>query len=130
VPAPKKAKPLRYGIAFWVENKDQEILLEKRPPKGLLAGLIGLPTTLWRQEPWDLTSEETINYAPKGVDTWERFPNSIRHTFTHFHLELQIVKGRTTIFHPGIWSSVENLKSHALPTIMKKVIRAVSERIP
>lgn len=122
-PAPKGAKPHRYGIAFWVENSTQEILLEKRPSKGLLAGLIGLPTTLWREQPWDLDSNEAISYAPKGVKTWEQVPITVRHTFTHFHLELRIAKGRTNTPQNGLWSSLENLKTHALPTVMKKVIR-------
>lgn len=128
VPAPKEIKPRRYGIAFWVDNKDQEILLEKRPLTGLLAGLIGLPTTAWREKPWDLSDEELLSYAPKGVETWEPLPKRVSHTFTHFHLELQILKGRCT--HPisGIWSPLENLKSHALPTVMKKVIRSVTDR--
>lgn len=122
-PAPKEAKPRRYGIAFWVENHAQEILLEKRPSKGLLAGLIGLPTTLWREQPWDLVSEEITHYAPKGVKAWEPLPVIVRHTFTHFHLELRIAKGQTNASQKGFWSSFENLKTHALPTVMKKVIR-------
>lgn len=126
-PALKGIKPRRYGIAFWVENKEKKILLEKRPDKGLLAGLIGLPTTFWRDTPWDLDSEETLIDAPQGVETWEPLPVIVHHTFTHFHLELKIAKGRSSTSQKGFWSSLENLKSHALPTVMKKVIRKVTE---
>ena len=127
IPAPKENKPRRYGIAFWVENNNQEILLEKRPTKGLLAGLIGLPTTQWRDKPWDLNGEEVFPYAPKGVETWEPLSKRVSHTFTHFNLELKILKGRCARPISGIWSSLENLESHALPTVMKKVIQAAAD---
>lgn len=126
-PALKEAKPRRYGIAFWVENDEKKILLEKRLDKGLLAGLIGLPTTFWRDTPWELDSDELIISAPEGVKTWEYLPGIVRHTFTHFHLELRIAKGRTNASPKGFWSSVDNLKSHAFPTVMKKVIQAIVE---
>jgi A/G-specific adenine glycosylase len=122
-PAIKAVKPRRYGIAFWVENSSGEILLEKRPDKGLLAGLMGLPTTEWRDMPWDGLCEEALSYAPKGAQNWEPLSGVVRHTFTHFHLELSIFKGKTVKPVSGIWSSVENLKDYALPTVMKKVIR-------
>lgn len=134
-PAVKGIKPRRYGIAFWVENNQREILLERRPDKGLLAGLVGLPTTVWRDTPWEveprgLVAEETFTDAPEGVEAWEHLPGIVRHTFTHFHLELKIAKGRSNVPQKGLWSSFDNLKSHALPTVMKKVIQAVREASP
>jgi len=126
-PAVKGIKPRRYGVAFWVENDEEEILLEKRPDKGLLAGLIGLPTTPWRETPW-LESEGLKAEDLTDVKAWEYLPGNVRHTFTHFHLELRIAKGRSNAPQNGLWSSLENLKSHALPALMKKVIRAVMER--
>ncbi len=126
-PALKGIKPRRYGIIFWVEDGKNRILLEKRPDKGLLAGLIGLPTTFWRTLPWDLSAEETFIEAPEGVELWERLPVMVHHTFTHFHLELGIVKGQSNAHQKGFWSLLEDLKSHALPAVMKKVIRGVAE---
>lgn len=123
-PAVKGIKPRRYGIAFWVENDEKNILLEKRPDKGLLAGLIGLPTTPWRDIPW-LESDGLKTETPMGVEAWEYLPEIVRHTFTHFHLELRIAKGRSNIPQKGLWSSFDNLESHAFPTVMKKVIQAV-----
>ncbi|MCE3230227.1 MAG: A/G-specific adenine glycosylase, partial [Alphaproteobacteria bacterium] len=109
-PALKGIKPRRYGIAFWVEDEDKKILLEKRPDKGLLAGLIGLPTTFWRETPWDLDSEEILTEAPPGVKRWEPLPAPVHHTFTHFHLELKIAKGRSNMPQKGFWSPLDDLK--------------------
>lgn len=124
-PAPKGLKPTRYGIVFWVENSCQEIMLEKRPDKGLLAGLMGLPTTPWRETAWDW--EEALTHSPEKATAWQTLPLLIQHTFTHFHLKLRVAKGISAVPDPkGIWSSLDHLKSHALPTVMKKVIRGVA----
>jgi A/G-specific adenine glycosylase len=46
---PKKAKPLRHGIAYLVRRTDGAFLLETRPPSGLLGGMLGWPSpTGWR----------------------------------------------------------------------------------
>lgn len=124
-PAVKTTKPKRYGVAFWVENEQGEILIEKRPDKGLLAGLMGLPTTAWRDEPWDGLCEEALSYAPHGAQNWKPLSVVVRHTFTHFHLELKVIRGTTTINSQGFWTSIDNMHAHALPTVMKKVIRAM-----
>lgn len=126
-PAPKAEKPRRYGIVFWVENEKKEILLEKRPDKGLLAGLMGLPTTLWRDTPWDWEndSQEALSQGPAGGAAWCLLPLVVHHTFTHFHLELKVVQGATTTVQKGVWSPVDQFATHALPTVMKKVIRGM-----
>lgn len=125
-PAVKKTKPTRYGVAFWLENGEEKILLEKRPHKGLLAGLMGLPTTPWRETPWDIAGGEIREQAPKEITSWEPLPALIRHTFTHFHLELQVIKGQVPHTQVGLWSSLDSLKDYAFPTVMKKVIHCVT----
>jgi len=45
----------------------------------------------------------------------------VRHGFTHFRLELAVFAGIGST--EGIWSPVEGLGDHALPTLMKKVAR-------
>ena len=123
-PAKKALKPVRYGVVFWLENPQGKILLEKRPDKGLLAGLMGLPGTVWRETPWPL--KEALRHAPAGAKGWATLPYTVRHTFTHFHLVLTIVKGRTgLVCADGIWDRAENFKDYAFPTVMKKVIHDI-----
>ena len=52
-------------------------------------------------------------------------PGRVRHTFTHFHLDLTVAVGRVAAGDPaaGVWVPVEALGDHALPTLMKKVVR-------
>ena len=51
----------------------------------------------------------------------EKPERPVRHGFTHFLLNLAVVAG--TGVADGIWSPVEQLGDHALPTLMKKVAR-------
>ena len=111
---PKEAKPVRYGTFFWIENARGEVLLEKRPDKGLLPNLMGFPTSEWKtiQDPSPLTSAD--------------LPHVIRHTFTHFHLVGQVVRVKEEgVLPPGIWVHPTQLHNYALPTLMKKVSQLV-----
>jgi A/G-specific adenine glycosylase len=109
---------VRYGVAFWLTRGDGAVLLRRRPEKGLLGGMTEIPSTPWRTEPWALA--EAVKIAPIAAH-WLPLPGTIRHGFTHFRLELAIVAGRGEA--DGLWSRVDRLGEHALPTLMKKVAR-------
>ena len=114
----KPERPLRHGVAFWLTRADGAVLLRRRPEKGLLGGMTEIPSTPWRATPWSLA--EALLAAPAAV-VWWPLPGTVRHGFTHFLLELVIVAGAGVA--DGIWSPVEQLGDHALPTLMKKVAR-------
>jgi A/G-specific adenine glycosylase len=84
--APKKARPKKQGYIYWIENDRGEILIHRRPEKGLLGGMIALPTSEWS----DKATHAKFITAPKTLGT------SIRHVFTHFDLELKLVKAKVT----------------------------------
>jgi A/G-specific adenine glycosylase len=48
----------------------------------------------------------------------------VRHGFTHFELELQLVVGQARDRTTGgdVWCPVDRLSDYALPTLMKKVV--------
>ena len=60
--------------------------------------------------------------APLTAD-WRDIPGLVRHTFTHFHLELSVLIGKVDLGEPGIWALPDQLSDYALPTVMKKVVR-------
>jgi A/G-specific adenine glycosylase len=125
LPAPteKPDRPLRYGVAFWLIRADGAVLLRRRPEKGLLGGMIEIPSTPWRTVPW--TFAEAVGAAPAAA-RWSPLPGTVRHGFTHFQLELAVAVGKGVA--EGLWSAIDRLGEHALPTLMKKVARhAVSE---
>jgi A/G-specific adenine glycosylase len=114
----KPDRPLRYGVAFWLTRGDGAVLLRRRPESGLLGGMTEIPSTPWRNEPW--TVDEATTIAPATAD-WVPLPGMVRHGFTHFRLELAVVAASGEA--DGLWSRVDRLGEHALPTLMKKIVR-------
>lgn len=86
VRATKVVRPQRYGIAWRLRDASGLLLLERRPPRGLLGGMLGLPGPVWSGEPACTT-------PPAGVSLW-REVGTVRHVFTHFALDLRVFDGR------------------------------------
>ena len=122
-----KSKPTRCGVAFWSRRADGAVLIRRRPEKGLLGGMMEFPCTEWRQAAW--TDKEARRHAPVA-GSWRLVPGIVRHTFTHFHLELTVlaaqVNGGGGVLD-GVWCPLDRLSDHALPTVMKKVARHALE---
>ncbi len=120
LPAPieRPDRPLRHGVAFWLTRADGSVLLRRRPERGLLGGMIEIPSTPWRAAPW--TWAEAVGMAPAAAE-WAPLPGTVRHGFTHFQLDLTVAAGCGTA--DGLWSAIDRLGDHALPTLMKKVAR-------
>lgn len=113
---PKAPKPTRLGLAYMVRRADGALLLETRPDKGLLGGMLG-----WPGSPW---AEDAPQDAPPvpGLD-WHDPGGEVRHTFTHFHLRLSLRLARAPMeatpsrgaFHPAA-----DFRASDLPTVMRK----------
>lgn len=125
----KPLKPRRYGVIFWYENTAGEVAIRKRPPTGLLANLMEIPGTPWVESPPDL--EEVLNDSPSSKIPWILVDQTIKHTFTHFHLELKILKGTgaTPLGEGEQTCHPRDFPSHAFPTLMKKVIKACIKQV-
>ncbi len=120
VPAEKPERPLRRGVAFWLQRADGAVLLRRRPEKGLLGGMIDLPSTPWREMAW--SEVEAIAEAPAST-TWTSLSGVVEHGFTHFRLELALLAGITTDPPDGIWAKPAQFKDHAFPTLTKKLVK-------
>ena len=120
VKAPKRPRPLRFGVHFWLTDSDGRVLLRLRPPRGLLGGMAELPGTPWRQAEW--TEAEARQYAPLRT-TWRKL-GRIRHGFTHFELDLDVLGGQVAhIQADGFLQPISDLANAALPSVMRKCIR-------
>ncbi|MEP4029842.1 A/G-specific adenine glycosylase [Roseibium polysiphoniae] len=123
--APKKAKPTRKGAAFVaIRDHDDAVLLGRRPPKGLLGGMTEVPGTFWADD-FDLST--ALSHAPVQGN-WRKRSGIVKHTFTHFHLELDIYVCRLAPESPPPqelwWSEKEQQTDEALPTVMRKALEA------
>lgn len=110
---PKAEKPTRFGLAYVALDPSGGVLLERRPEKGLLGGMLGFPGTDWAEAP--------PNPAPPLPGDWQALPHEVRHTFTHFHLRLRVMVAR--IDGNGFTPRVAFAPA-ALPTVMRKVWNA------
>ncbi|MFN3827471.1 MAG: A/G-specific adenine glycosylase [Micavibrio sp.] len=128
--AVKKNKKIRYGHIYWVENKKEGlVLLERRPDKGLLGGMMAFPTTEWGERNIITHNPDVLEIGkPQIMKGYV-----IKHSFTHFDLELQgfSVKASKRISltkkAPYSWVSTSNIKKSGLPSVFQKFAVIVSE---
>jgi A/G-specific adenine glycosylase len=105
VKAPKAARPHRQGIAYWLEQEGQ-VLLVRRPAKGLLGGMLALPET------------EPIAAA------WQE-AGSVDHVFTHFALTMRLlcaeIGQRPEGMGGSLWWPADRIGEAGLPALFAKL---------
>jgi A/G-specific adenine glycosylase len=102
VKAPRAVRPRREGVAYWLEH-DGHVLLVRRPPSGLLGGMLALPTD-----------------APPASAAW-RDAGAVEHVFTHFALSMRLLKAETDRRPDGHWWPVDRIGEAGLPTLFAKL---------
>ena len=118
----RKERPVRHGTAFWIERGDGAVLLRRRPERGLLGGMMEVPTTAWGAPPAKPERE-----APLAAH-WNALSGEVHHSFTHFDLVLIVWRARHVM--DGAlrdngdyrWVMPGDLSGEALPTVMRKVV--------
>lgn len=105
----KKPTPIRYGYAY-VLRCGAAVLVEQRPDKGLLGGMLGVPTSAWGDRP------ENHSAAPIKRN-WEK-SGEIKHIFTHFELRLDVFTAEVDEVLGESW--IEEFTG--LPTVFRKVV--------
>ena len=114
--APKKAKPARTGTAWWIE-RDGHVWLVRRPGRGMLGGMRALPDDGW-------SARASGDGTPPVAGAW-RPAGAVRHGFTHFDLELQVMvlEGGAAPPGEGEWWPLDALDAAGLPTLFAKAAR-------
>ncbi len=119
--APKRARPLRHGAHFWLTDAQGNVLLRRRPPRGLLGGMTELPGTAWRDTPWP--EAEALAHAPMHA-AWRR-AGTAQHGFTHFELTIAVYAAIVPIITAdGFLRPASALAEEALPSVMRKCVAA------
>jgi len=115
---PKKPKPTRHGTVFLARRADGAWLLETRPDTGLLGGMLG-----WPGSDWVDASQPLPEDAPPCDGDWRLLPGEVRHTFTHFHLVLHVLRAEVplaTQSQRGSFKPRDSFRPADLPTVMRK----------
>ena len=109
---PKAIKPTRQGQVWLGRRADGAILLERRADKGLLGGTLGFPGTGW----------DASNADAPAQGAWQ-VVGMVRHTFTHFHLDLTVLVAdlpQDTRPQRGTFYGPNAVRAGDLPTLMRK----------
>lgn len=142
-PKPKKTLPLRHAVVLIIKHQSQ-ILLERRPPKGIWGGLWCLPQIdLPDAIAWPNTVNDTWLTAAQNIGKIisYRMLSEYRHTFTHFRLRLlplliEIDKAKATKrarqniasykANPPQWFSLTEQTSIGMPAPAARLLKALT----
>ncbi len=116
----RAAKPRRHGVAFLIMSGDG-FIAERRPDKGLLGGMLGLPHSEWRAQPW-----RDGDIMPPVAGPFEDL-GSYAHVFTHFALSQSVRLYRIAdsdvqalLRLHNSWQFAPLADKAALPTVFRK----------
>jgi len=101
--AKKPERPHRIGTAYVLMDAAGDVLLIRRPPRGLLGGMLALPD------------------APPLTAAWAE-AGSIEHVFTHFTLTLNVLVARRKTLPKGALHAPA--ATAPLPSVMRKALDA------
>ena len=119
---PKKPKPTRHGTVYLGRRSDGAWLLERRPNKGLLGGMLGWPGSDWI----DVTTPRPIGTPPTPAD-WKTEEGEVRHTFTHFHLLLTVMSATIESNEQLLFLGHNDFRPSDLPTVMRKAFDLIQK---
>jgi A/G-specific adenine glycosylase len=115
--AVKQSKPQKQGIAYWLQHEGH-VLLVRRPARGMLGGMLALPTGSWAEV------AEPNEGAPTFVH-WDE-AGIVDHVFTHFALRMRLFCAEVPVRDhvsesDAIWWPLDRLSAAGLPTLFAKL---------
>lgn len=114
----KRPRPHRHGVTY-IAKCDGAVAMILRPPEGLLGGMLGLPTTEWRARPW--SRKQALAAAPMPL-AW-RAMGSVRHVFTHFSLNLEVMAAEARGADATlVWMAQASARA-AAPSLFRKALQ-------
>ena len=125
-PFSKKRKPLpvKHSIMLMLRNEQQALLLLKRPPVGIWGGLWSFP-----EAPLDV---ELVDWCENELGlriSVEQVHPVIRHTFSHFHLDIKPIQGTANsimnrVLEPGatVWYNTGQPEALGLAAPVQKLM--------
>ena len=122
-PKKKKAIPAKYCVMLMLQYREQ-VYLVKRPPQGIWGGLHCFP-----EFEDSLAAEEWL--ALKGIEADTELLPGLRHTFSHFHLDIEPLHVQLTapIEHQimeaetALWYNLANPDAVGLAAVTKTLLQ-------
>ena len=135
---PKKEKEERYGLFFFLKNKDGAVLFKTNKSSGLLANMDMLPSIGWYEDSNRFKSSPKFNKKKHeflGLK-WKILDQNLVHIFTHFKLNctvaIAIINDENKLLidlDKSIYRFVQkkNMKDLALPSLTKKILNSLKK---
>ncbi|MGL4371253.1 MAG: A/G-specific adenine glycosylase [Alphaproteobacteria bacterium] len=126
----KAPLPVRYGTVFLLENLTGQVFIHPQQTEALLKGLMAFPSTSWEEGRSQQPIPEDLRFLCAKTQGGY-LETLIRHTFTHFKLELQVWYGKLKepfqkkLPRQGEWINPVDFSHYAFSTLMKKVARCL-----
>jgi len=116
----KIQKRKKYSRAYILHNEENEILVRKRPPKGMLPSMLETPNDIWVVNKNKLVHDKII----KKIKNKMLSKGIVKYSFSHFDLEAEVfyIKVKKNNFKEQKWLNINNINKVALPTVMKKIV--------
>ena len=134
---PKKEKEERYGLFFYLKNKDGAVLFKTNKSSGLLANMDMLPSIGWYEDSKRFKSSPKFYKKHEFLGLkWKILDRNLVHIFTHFKLnctvaiatindenELLIDLDKSTYR----FVQKDNMNDLALPSLIKKILNSLKK---
>ena len=124
---PGKKIPTRHTLMVVLLNNQNEVLLSRRPVKGVWSGMWSLPEVTQPDEAHALMQQKTDS-TTSAIELPE-----FQHTFSHYHLMIKPIlwrdlkaKHRIAEDDSARWHPLSGLSSVGLPAPVKKLLESLN----
>ena len=126
---PKKEKPVKSVQMLMIRNGFGDYWLENRPPAGIWGGLWSFPELAAGEQPELLV--ENMGLVIGLIERWQSF----RHTFSHYHLDIEpvlvVADGQVDRIAEtaGDWFSANEVNV-GIPAPVEKLLELLRQQLP
>ena len=116
------SKAIKFTRAYLIINEFNEILIRRRPAKGMLQSMIEIPSDPWVKYKKDLVRDKLIKSFPNKL---YKLKEKNIYSFSHFdlYIETYFTKVKKSNFKNYQWLSLSKVDNSGFPTVMRKIIK-------
>lgn len=131
-PKPRRKLPMRTTHMLMLRNDRGEVLLEQRPPAGIWGGLWSLPecSECSRESELMRWCETHLHCSVDRMEQWQ----VVRHTFSHFHLDitpvlLRVSAQKLAIMEQGrhVWYNIAQPDERGMAAPVTRLLQRLAE---
>jgi len=114
-------KKIKFTRAYIIMNKKNEVLVNRRKSKGMLASMLEVPNDEWvdakkKLKRHDVYKDLSVKYKRIG---------KITYSFSHFDLDIDIYKSKVMKknYKNFNWIQSNKIDTSGMPTVMKEIVK-------